>query len=360
MNDDELILHAWDAVSDDAALARLLAHLAAAFGCNSAALVYKDRLTPAADITVAHGPFDDAAVQRRYALEYAELDPAPAAMARLAIGEVADTDSLFPLEDRDRYRAFLDGFYHPLGLAGALGAPLSKGESRIGMVAVHRDMARPPFDAADADRLRRLVPHLARMIEMRQMFFQLGSKVARIADALETVAAAIMILDQRGVLLEANQVARSLFARRDGLVLTRGGQVVACDTDAARALREALSPTGGGGLVRVPRDVGSGPYVLRVSRRREPPGWKIVASESKQVGRSRPDQLASALGLPSGAAELLAALLEGETLKSYCELRSLSRNTAKYHLRAAFLATGTHRQADLVRHAIIVARDLGL
>lgn len=360
MTDDALILLAWDAVSSDAAFATLLAHLAAAFGCGSAAVIYKDRRTPAADITVAYGPLADVAVQQRYALEYAELDPAPAALGRLAVGEVADTDTLFPEEDRQRYRAFLDGFYHPLGLAGTLGAPLSKGAARIGMIAVHRDLTRPPFDAADSERLRRLVPHLARMIEMRQAFFALGAKAARLGDALEPMTAAVMILDKDGVLVEANSVARALFARGDGLVLTRAGQVVARDAGAAQALREAMAAAGGESLVRVARDIGLSPYVLRVRRRGKPAGWTIVASDPAQDAGSRPDRLAAALGLSSNAAALLTALLDGETLNAFCARRTISRNTAKYYLQAAFAATGTRRQADLLRHVTAVARDLAL
>ena len=102
-----VFLLAWEAVSSVAGVLTLLAGLAQAFRCGSAALVYKDRATPAADITLAHGPFADPALRQRYASEFAALDPALAALGRLAIGEVADTDTLFPLEARGRYRAFL-------------------------------------------------------------------------------------------------------------------------------------------------------------------------------------------------------------------------------------------------------------
>ncbi len=360
MSDDAIILQAWDAVSSDAALAGLLASLAAAFDCPSAALLFKDRATPAADIAVAHGPVADPAVQRRYALEFAHIDPAPAALALLPIGEVGDTDALFPEAEHHRYRAFLDGFYHPLGLAGALGAPLRKGEASIGMVAVHRAHARAPFCARDAERMRRLVPHLVRMLDLRQVFFATGDKAARLSDALEPIVAAVMILDGGGRLVEGNAAARLLFARRDGLVLNRAGQVSTRDAGAGRALAEAWAARAGTPIVRVPRDAGRPPYILRVRRRAVPPGWVVTASDPEQETGSRTGHLAAALGLSPRAAELVEALVAGETLKTFCARKTMSPNTAKYHLRAAFSATGTNRQSDLVRRAAGMARDLGL
>ena len=100
--------------------------------------------------------------------------------------------------------------------------------------------------------------------------------------------------------------------------------------------------------------------MLRLTRRTAPAGWLILVSEPPEDVGSDPATLAAVLGISSRAAELVAAMLEGETLNAFCARQNMSRNTAKYHLRAAFHATGTSRQADLLRRATAVVRDLAL
>ena len=59
--------------------------------------------------------------------------------------------------------------------------------------------------------------------------------------------------------------------------------------------------------------------------------------------------LVALYGMSLQAAELKVALLKGSTLEEFAAERGLSRNTAKFHLKTAFKATGSHRQADLIR-----------
>ena len=45
---------------------------------------------------------------------------------------------------------------------------------------------------------------------------------------------------------------------------------------------------------------------------------------------------------------LMLTLMNGSSLSDYCELRSITINTAKTQLKSVFLKTGTHRQGELV------------
>lgn len=70
--------------------------------------------------------------------------------------------------------------------------------------------------------------------------------------------------------------------------------------------------------------------------------------------------LERALGLPKGAARLVAALAADDDLKSYAERENITIHTAPFHLRTALARTGTRNQAELVRLAVRVLRDIAI
>ncbi len=354
----------YSCVLDDGAFPDMLRLIAAEFGCHSAVLFYRDRHRPSADVQVAYGPLDDPEVQVRYLRDFASLDPAPAAMARIGLGDVASTDALFAAT-ADRYRPFLDGFYHPLGLAGALGGPVVDRQGRIGLLAVHRGPARPPFDEADCAALKRLMPHVMRMLELRHSFFDMGSMLKLAGRALDPINQAVMTFGPDGRVVHANRSARLLLARGDGLGLDRSGRLAAAEKAAQALLAEAFAPGGPPmpRILRIARPDGAAPYLVRMWRRDEPGGAAttvLYISDPARRDPASPTDLSRTLGLTASGAKLLAALMAGNSLADYASEAGLSPNTVKVHLKTLFEATGTHRQADLVRLATSVANDLAL
>jgi DNA-binding CsgD family transcriptional regulator len=71
-----------------------------------------------------------------------------------------------------------------------------------------------------------------------------------------------------------------------------------------------------------------------------------------------PDIIASMFGLPQGAARVVAALAAGQDLRAYAEQAGISMNTVHFHLKIAFLRTGTHSQTQLMKLAVAALRDL--
>ena len=357
----------YSCILDDDAFSAMLCAVAAEFGCHSAVLFYRDQHRPSADVQVAFGPFEDPEVQARYLRDFASLDPAPAAMARISLGEVASTDALFAATV-DLYRPFLDGFYHPLGLAGALGGPVVDRQGRIGLIAVHRGPGRPPFDEADCAAMKRLMPHVMRMLELRHTFFDMGSRLDLAGRALDPIAQAVMTFGKDGRLVHANRSARQVLARGDGLGLDRSGRLTAADRAGDALLAEAFgrsaAPTPS--ILRIPRSDGAAPYLVRVWRQdgSGAPGGAattvLYISDPARRDPASPADLSQTLGLTASGAKLLAALMAGRSLADYAKEAPLSLNTVKSHLRMVFEATGTRRQADLLRLAVSVANDLGL
>ena len=232
------------------------------------------------------------------------------------------------------------------------------------MIAVHRGPGRPPFDEADCAVLKRLMPHVMRMLELRHAFFDMGSALDLAGRALDPIVQAVMTFGRDGRVVHANRSARLLLARGDGLGLDRSGRLVALDRAANALLAEAFNDGGPSTprILRITRPGGAAPYLVRMWHRDEPGETATVLylSDPARRDRASPEDLSQTLGLTASGAKLLAALMAGDSLNDYARGAGLSLNTVKFHLKMIFEATGTHRQADLLRLAAGVANDLGL
>jgi DNA-binding CsgD family transcriptional regulator len=122
-----------------------------------------------------------------------------------------------------------------------------------------------------------------------------------------------------------------------------------------------------GGVVRAPRRNGSPPYIViaaplflenGIERKSRPRGTIFVIHDLLDRTPAAPDVIAGVFGLPRGAASVVAALAAGEDLKVYAERLGISMNTVHFHLKTAFLRTGTHSQVQLMRLAVGALRYL--
>ena len=261
--DEALIDAIYASVTSDDAISDVLERLARRFGCASAGFFYSDGRRPTAEISRGYGLLD-AAAQARYA-QYAHEDPAPAAMARLAVGEAVATNQLFDAAERARSR-FLKEYYYPLGLRETLAGPIAADEGRAGVIAVHRGPDRKPFTKAEVAAFGRLTGHLARAMSLRRRFFELETSSHMLGEAVGLIGTSIFIVDQKLLIAYANRAARAVLAREDGLQIDAAGRLHAGDA-AAETMLQAL-----GGRSRdepcfmlIPRVSGDRPYVLKAS-----------------------------------------------------------------------------------------------
>ena len=276
-------------VTSDGAFATVLELLARRFRCPSASLVYVDPVRPEAQVAVGHGVLD-AAVQARYRAEFAALDPAPGAMAKIEIGTAITTDRLFTPEQKAQCRFFRE-FYVPLGLVETMGAPIVNDDGQFGIIAIQRGADRPPFDDAELSAFERLTAHIRQAIELRRAFFAIQTHASSLADAVDAVTAAIMILSPAGGLTHANRRAREILDRRDGFGLNRAGRLSASDAATNRRIASLFSsqPPHLPLILRVPRHHASSPYLTRISRLNGEPVLTIERASGVLLTTHDPD-----------------------------------------------------------------------
>jgi DNA-binding CsgD family transcriptional regulator len=375
--DPRLVDALYCGVNDPGEFERALTMLSSSFGCRSAALISLDATAPATNVVLSTGLWDGA-VAERYVRDFASIDPAPAAFARLRVGTASTTDRI--LSPQQRQCAFLHEFYLPLGLAETLGGTLQSSRGRFELIGLHRGPDRPAFEDDELAQVERLMPHVARALQLRRAFRQLEAKLGGLEAALDRLEAGILLLEPTGPAAFVNRAMRAIAAHGDGLSLDRRGRPVPATADARvrlDALLDGVARGGAGGTLALPRPSGARPYAVLVAPAPSllveaslapwapwaPRGSThavVVVHDPAMIRLADPEILQRALDLSKGTARLVAALAAEDDLKSFAEREGVTIHTARFHLRRALERTGTRSQAELVRLAVRMLRDFGL
>ena len=149
------------------------------------------------------------------------------------------------------------------------------------------------YRAGVADDVRRrlvmILPHIRRSLQIGENIARSQAETAALADTVDGLGAGLFVVDGTTRILHTNAAARRLLAAED-VLSSHGGRLVACDPQANRSLRLALTATDG------PIDVMPDPLPL------------IAPDGTRRVGHVRPlKPVARSYG--NGPQEALAAVL---------------------------------------------------
>ena len=184
-----------------------------------------------------------------------------------------------------------------------------------------------------------------------------------LAALLDTIRSGVIQLDRRGRIVAANDLARDLLRRGDGLS-DQGGSLHArapADDAALQALLARALPgfggQGAGGSMTVRRGLGRPPLVLHVS----PVGEEGAEIDTEHVAalvlvvdpasrtRIDPALVAATLGLTPMESRVAVWLAEGRTVRDIARATGRTENTVRWHLKNIFAKQGIGRQFELVQ-----------
>jgi DNA-binding CsgD family transcriptional regulator len=347
----------------------LLARLSQQLGGNGALFYVQDREATVQFVRLWNLPpraFEE------YESRFAALDVALDEFWRSPLGTIK-TDESLPADVR-RASEFFQEFRRPWDVERYVAGDVFRDARRVGMLAVQGSRSRVPFGESERMVMERLLPHVRRAVQMRAHLEQVLGQTRALEDAVDGLAAGVVLIDERGAVLHANSAARGICARNDGLAIT-GGRLVAASGAAQRALAKAIGEAiettkraglAGGAALPVPRSSGARPYAVLVN-----PG---PGSESESMYRAAsavvligdpdarleaPEQAAARLyGLTPSEARLAVAVASGDSLETYALAREIAVSTARFQMKQVLAKTGARRQADLVR--LLLTGPLGL
>ena len=214
--------------------------------------------------------------------------------------------------------------------------------------------------------IKRLAPHIRQFGRVRRAMADAEALGASLAELLENRRSGIVQLDRRGRILEANDRARDILLKRDGLrdekgVLAAGNQGE--NAELQRLLAQALPPygaQGAGGSMKITRRKARAPLVLEIHPVRQMGSdyrwWQVRALvlvvDPAARPRVDPDLAAAVLGLTPTESRLAVMVASGHNVRTIAALTGRTEGTVRWHLKQIFRKQRISRQADLVRRVL--------
>ena len=216
--------------------------------------------------------------------------------------------------------------------------------------------------------IKRLAPHIRQFARIRHAMADAQALGASLAELLENGRSGFIQLDRRGRILEANDRARDILLKRDGLRDEEGvlaAEIQGEDAELQRLLAHALplyGVQGAGGSMKITRRKAQAPLVLEIHPVRKmgtdyrgwPVGALVLVVDPAARPRVDPAVAAEALGLTGMESRVAVLLAEGMTVRDVAAAMGRGESTIRSHVKHMFAKHGLSRQADLVRLMLAV------
>jgi DNA-binding CsgD family transcriptional regulator/PAS domain-containing protein len=369
---DPVIDLIYDAASDDGAWPNALAGLAAFIGAEAVALLKHDYQAAEGCMVFAVGVRSDYA--RRYSTEFAVKNPWLRDENAYQPDRVFLGESIIPnsrLVETEFYREYL----RPQGLLHSISGVLCRTGQEVHFVSGLRDAGRQAFGDRNLGDLSEFLPHMRRAFQIHRELARHRSERMAFQDLFDHLSAPVLLVDAQARPTYINRAAEQILTRKDGLALigrklaaasgTEHYQLMRCIGSAAanRAPRGQMP----GGRIAISRPSGLQPYqaivlALAVTSQveaRQGKGMAAVVIKDPEPGpTSSIGPVAQMYGFTPAEARLATLILDGCGLFEAAKRLSISKNTARTHMKRIYAKSGTHRQVEFVlRHATMLVDD---
>jgi len=308
---------------------------------------------------------DDPYYTKLYFETYLKINPLLTPVVTSAC--VGDVTAILDLLPHDEYFAsrFYNEWAKPQGYFDSIHGVLDKSDTTYAAVAVVRHDRQGRVDDEARRRMLLLLPHFRRAVTIGKVIDLYKVEAASLADTLDGLAAAMLLVDAAGRILHANAAGKAMLG--EGLVARgAGGKLIATDAHADRALHDIFANAEGGDAavgakgIAVPLFACDGErYVAHVlpltsgARRRAGVAYSAVAAVFvRKAALELPhplETIASTFQLTPAEMRVLMTIVQLGGIPEVAPVLGISEATVKTHLQRIFGKTDTSRQADLVK-----------
>ncbi len=238
---------------------------------------------------------------------------------------------------------------------------LHKAADRIVNFSINSTRARGPFNHDDGVLLSPLIPHVRRALEIKDRLESAQIRQHNVDRCLDTLSFGVLILDRKGHILEASQLAREFLATENGIRRNKDGTLwlgEPAGREFNHWIAKGVPPESNrDGLLHAPRPLAR-PLSVMVTRLPAmntpwfsggPPCWMVLLFDPDRLLPPCTELIAHDLGVSMREAELAALLASGCDISVVAQRLHISIHTARTHLKSIFSKTGIGSQAELVR-----------
>lgn len=354
----DTILSIYDAAVDidawPAAIGRIAGHVGGEGGCFVGFSWNGDT------VSVFRTLGGDAGSDRTYQQKWAR-NPWADRSIRQPVGTAFATDALIDLPMLERTE-YYQNFLRPLEIAHGLSTALAGSPDFLAGLAITRSRRAGAYDQAAIETFRALVPHLQRAAQIQLRLAGWEPRATLALALLDRLSVGVVLIGGRGDVLFANEAARRIADRHDGLVLGRGRLSAAAAKDRDRlqrlvadALRLGRGETGVGGGGMTVASAGGGlplrllvtPLVGTAADALACRGAAVFIRDPERDGAPDGDLLRQVFDLTPAEARIAALVAAGSGVAEAARATGTGPNTVKTHLARVFTKTGTRRQSEL-------------
>jgi len=280
-------------------------------------------------------------------------------MVTLPVGSPAASDS-FVSFDQVRRTDFYGEILEPWDIAHGAFFVIDDTPKFHVLMNISRSTARGPFTSTELEASQELLPHLRRAMQLRFLLERNGEQEKLALDALDQLAAGVLILDSHARVLFANRTAQEIAAARDVLVLT--DRTVSCrhreqSAVLRRLVGSAIAGGPGGSLLlsapsrRLPVSALVTPLVgsLAVSLAAHGPqgAAAVFLSDPERHAVTLAEHLQALYKLSPTEARVAWLIARSESIKDAAKSLGLAPETVRTHLKHIYAKTGVNRQSAL-------------
>lgn len=360
----------YDGMLDDSAWVRALERLHDSFHGNGLALFSTNPAT--GRVYRADMLRNDNSLIGAYSQFWIHQDPRHVEGLCSPIGEAQTEASLVRWRDLVR-SAVYNEFLVPNDIPYFTAVWVDRRPQRGVVLSIQRSRAAGAFDDGYRRRLEHIVPHLRRVLEVKDRLSQARCQTSGLLETMDRLPFGVLLLADDLSIVEASSMARAAMAARNCIHADSGrlGFVQrANEKDFVARLKvphdgqsanDVLVLRGAGGiqslsLLVAPLAAGSVPWLSSPAR------WLVLVFAMAQPASVSTLAIQSVLRVTPAEAALAQQLVAGKSLAIAAAALGVTRSTARTQLRSIFSKTGLGSQAQLVSRilsgpAILSERD---
>ncbi len=304
--------------------------------------------------------------EREYLDIYHPIDESVQRFRQLPDSRLVHTHDLYTAEELKTSPAYQEGLRRFSGQDGLRARLDGLDGSHYAWVTAD-PVAPGGWEAPQVALMRGLLPHIRQFVRVRQALTHTEALGASVTGLLDNSRLGIIHLDRHGRIVAANDRARDILRRGDGLSDRDGVLRARTPADQARLERlvadalPAAQAVSGSMLLRrtsvLPQFV---VHVKPVSLRQPDFGTQrtavlVLLVEPGNRPRIDPSLVATTLGLTPAESRIAVWLTEGRTVREIATATGRQESSIHWHLRQIYTKQAISRQADLVRLVLSVA-----
>jgi DNA-binding CsgD family transcriptional regulator len=249
----------------------------------------------------------------------------------------------------------------PYDMPYVLTTLLHRSPDKIVALSLKTSSKHGPFHMHEAERLKQVVPHLSRVLEIKDRLAASQVRADTLAKTLDSLSFGVLVLDATGCVIESNTIAAEILrAPRAGISVNKQGRVHLREPAGSTLYRWIIAgkppAQNFDGLLHV-----SHPSKQHLSILASPlpqktkswiggdPRWILLLFDPERRTQVSTKLIAHDLGISEREAEVAALLSAGYDLRAIAVMLNISVHTVRTHLKAIFSKTGVRSQAELIQ-----------